>query len=134
MVSPALAFACMMLVSPRAVHFVRGGFKKQAKDSQVFLSGCKTYVSDVQWDLGPMDRWEFLFMYSGLDCSAILFRPGDCWTPRPQLPDPGSPCGLDRSSVFYNMTTAEVHPPRAMKEPPSPGLGFPAIGLVAASS
>src|SRR6267143_376081 len=91
MVSPALAFACMMLVSPRAVHFVRGGFKKQAKDSQVFLSGCKTYVSAAQWDLGPMVRWEFLFMYSGLDCSAILFRPGDCWTPRSLLPDAGPP-------------------------------------------
>jgi len=53
MVSPALAFACMMLLSPRAVHFVRGGFKKQAKDSELFLSGCKTYVSDAPGNLGP---------------------------------------------------------------------------------
>jgi len=29
------------------------------------------------------------------------------------LPDAGSPRGLDRSSVFYNMTAAEVHPPAA---------------------
>jgi len=36
--------------------------------------------------------------------------------------------------VFYNMTAAEVHPPRAMKEPPSPGCGFPEIGLMAAAS
>src|SRR5467141_39881 len=101
MVSPTLEFACMMLVSPGADHFVWGGFKIQVKDSQVFLSGCKTYVSAAQWDLDPMVRWEFLFMYSGLDCSAILFRPGDRGTPRFTAPDAGPPRGLGRSSVFY---------------------------------
>jgi len=81
-----------------------GEFKKQAKDSQLFLTGCKAYVSDAPWDLGPTVRWEFLFMYSGLDCSAILFRPGNRGRRGPCPPGMGPPIRLRLSSVFYNGT------------------------------
>src|SRR2546430_3747217 len=59
---------------PRSTLFPYTTLFRSAKDSQLFLTGCKTYVSDAPWDLGPRseEHTSELQSQSNLVCRLLL--------------------------------------------------------------